>query len=67
MAETAKQMVAYQVEYVCDSCGEGHMRPAGITLTSYPAQYPHQCSACGARANFLKCYPSIEWRAAPQN
>ena len=39
-------------------CG-GEMLPTGICLTSYPAQYPHQCDTCGYTLNVRgKTYPT---------
>lgn len=40
-------------------CG-GEMESTGVTLTSFPAQYPHICK-CGNRETFNKVYPSIEY------
>lgn len=34
---------AYLEEIMCDLCG-AVMRHNGIVLTSYPAQYPYECS-----------------------
>lgn len=42
MPETEKPVQTFQVDYLCDECGEP-MRSDGRCLTSYPAQYPHVC------------------------
>lgn len=44
---------AYIEEAYCDKCG-AIMRHTGIVLTSYPAQYPFECSnpECDGTANF---------------
>jgi len=67
MAETSKPMVAHQLDYACDACGQGVMKSTGVVLASYPAQYPHRCSECGSASTFHKQYPCIEWRDAPRN
>lgn len=44
---------AYVEEAYCDKCG-AIMRHTGMVLTSYPAQYPYECSnpECDERAIF---------------
>ena len=37
------------VDCLCDTCGEGRMRPNGIVLqTDYPL-YEHICNKCGEK------------------
>lgn len=67
MSEVATQIFPHRVEYLCDACRKGTMRPTGMVLTSHPPQYPHRCTACDASMTSLKQYPCIEWRDAPQN
>lgn len=50
-----------QVNYHCDECPDGSMLPTGITLTSYPPQYPHKCTNCGATKTFNTIYPYLEY------
>jgi len=58
MPERKKEVKTYKIEYVCDECGEGDMRPTGICLTSNPPQYPHTCTVCGHEKRFRdKKYP----------
>jgi predicted RNA-binding Zn-ribbon protein involved in translation (DUF1610 family) len=57
MSEKQTPVQTVVVDYVCDSCGEGHMLPTGITLTSNPPQYPHKCDKCGTQDVFLTRYP----------
>lgn len=45
------------VEYVCDECQQGLMRPNGVMLMSNPPQYPHQCTNCGSTKVFYNQYP----------
>lgn len=47
--ETKKEVKTIQVDYTCDKCGIGKMRPSGNVLTTYPPQYPHFCN------NPIKC------------
>jgi hypothetical protein len=61
MGIQSKAMFAHQVDYMCDSCNAGVMRPTGVMLMSNPPQYPHLCS-CGASATFRVQYPHIEFR-----
>lgn len=50
-----------KVEMTCNYCKKGKMLPTGITLTSYPPQYPHACDNCDTRENFLEVYPSVRY------
>lgn len=47
--ETKEEVKTFQVDYTCDKCGVGKMRPSGNVLTTYPVQYPHYCN------NPIKC------------
>lgn len=57
-----KECVAVKVDQVCDRCGEGFMRPTGMSLMSNPPQYPHRCENCDAHQNFHATYPRIEYK-----
>lgn len=57
MAEVKKEVKNYKVNYVCDSCCAGLMKPTGLSLTSYPEQYEHYCKNCGDKQSFLDRYP----------
>lgn len=59
MAVESKQVETREEDYKCDTCNEGHMRPTGMTLTSYPPQYPHICNSCGIAKTFRVTYPRI--------
>lgn len=50
----------YHVNYICDDCKTGAMEYQGSCLSFYPPQYPHICNWCGAKATFLKAYPTHE-------
>lgn len=62
MSETEKQLEAYEVDYACDQCGLGSMRPTGVVFETYPPKYPHACTHCGATQLFFKRYPETRYR-----
>lgn len=64
MAEEKRAVSVRTVEYVCDACGEGHMKPTCMCLPSNPPQYPHACDKCGECRTFNVIYPRTEYRAA---
>ena len=58
MAETKTEVKTYIVEYACDECNDGKLRPTGPMLAFNPPQYPHKCNLCGAEKTFTnKRYP----------
>ena len=60
MAEIKSEVKTFQIDMVCDKCGQGYMLPAGnIVLATYPIQYPHQCTNCGNVENYIIKYPYI--------
>jgi len=56
MPEKSTKLIAYQVDYYCDECGE-KMVWNNVTLTTYPAQYYHGCKN-GHGKIFYVAYPS---------
>lgn len=63
MTEKRIALKPIEAHRYCD-CG-GEFAFEGVVLTtSYPAQYPHSCKKCGAKANFGKVYPCIEYEKA---
>jgi transposase-like protein len=48
-----------QVDERCPVCGQGWMRPTGITLMSNPPQYPHKCTSCAYEQTYSVRYPYI--------
>ena len=46
------------IEYICDHCHAGKMKPTNITLTSMPPKYEHACPYCNSKANLDHTYPS---------
>ena len=61
MSEVKTPVVAMNVEYICDECGEGRMIHTGVCLLSSPPQYPHQCNKCGHVKTLRECYPLIRY------
>lgn len=62
MPETSTPVSTVQIDYTCDECGKGNMRSDGMTLTSWPPQYPHNCDKCGAGKMFRNVkYPHIAY------
>lgn len=59
--ESRTEVKVVEIDYNCPQCTVGKMRPTGIVLTSYPAQYPHKCNECGYNENFYKTYPFVEY------
>lgn len=45
------------IEFECDVCCQGYMKPTGIMLTSLPPKYQHECNVCKAIQNFDCSYP----------
>ena len=57
MTEVKVEIKKYKVEYWCDKCGEGLVRPTGAVIDTNPPIYPHRCSKCGEDYCFAKTYP----------
>lgn len=58
--EEKKEVKTFKVDYKCPKCKRGYLRHNGLVLTSYPAQYPHNCNNkdCDYDETFLdKTYP----------
>lgn len=55
------EVKVYHVEYICDKCKIGEMRPKQIVLTSCPPKYPHYCSHCGHNLDLEKAYLCVEY------
>ncbi len=62
--ETRKEKKIVEVSITCKQCGEGkmEMNKEGMVYMTSPATYPHFCTMCGAKENFLgKKYPYFEY------
>lgn len=57
--EQSAEVKIFQVDYVCDVCGVGHMRLSDRILFGLgirPA-FPHRCDHCGYEMTFTVQYP----------
>lgn len=45
--------------------GEMKLVAGSGTLTSYPPQYQHSCTVCGATRNYFEVFPKIEYEPMP--
>lgn len=61
MAQMKTPVQTVRVDYVCDKCREGVMRPLNIMLTVYPPLYPHRCTHCDAEKTLWETYPYIDY------
>lgn len=59
MKKVKKEVKTNIIKAMCE-CG-GEYKPTGIVLTTYPEQYPHDCSKCGKREVFYEQYPKFEY------
>ncbi len=57
--EVRKEVKTYQVDYECDECKRGILKPTGKVLTSKPPKYPSKCTYCGNITNLIQSYPYI--------
>lgn len=62
MSETKAVVQTVLVQYRCNECDNGTMKPSGIILTSNPPQYPHECNSCFHKQTFLIKYPYTEYK-----
>lgn len=61
MAIQRKVLQPVRLDYGCDSCGLGFMRPTGMAFMTCPPQYPHRCTHCDAPQTFNAQYPTISY------
>jgi hypothetical protein len=62
MSEVEREVSTFKVDYRCDHCPDGVMRPTGIVYDNVPPRYPHYCTACGHTETFSYRYPMIVTR-----
>ena len=62
MAEKITPVEMVEIDYICDKCGEGEMRPSRFMLASDPPRCPHACTKCGHEQTFLTKYPATGYR-----
>lgn len=59
MREVNRNVRAVEVDMECD-CGEGFMRPTGISKACNPPLHVHQCTTCELTLNVRdKTYPHV--------
>lgn len=61
MSEKKTEVKAFSIDYTCDVCHQGQMRPTGMVFDTYPALYPHRCNKCDAAGTFDIIYPTIRY------
>ena len=67
MAEQNFPVEILGVDYICDDCGRGQMRPEEPAMSLDPPGYRHACNACGVSRILANLYPTTGWRrAAPE-
>lgn len=57
MAETIILQAPILVDYDCDECGEGKMRPTESYFTSTQTDFWHACTKCEHQVFLKKRYP----------
>lgn len=61
MSEIRSKLQVFELDYACDKCGNGRMRPEGVVYPTSPPQYPHVCDNCGSKMTFRAMYPRIAY------
>ncbi len=64
MAEIEYPVLPIEVDYICDSCKKGRMRPPknGATQATNPIKFQHECLNCGKGAFFPLHYPLLRYQ-----
>jgi hypothetical protein len=65
MPQIEQLVRTYEANYICDECKIGTMVSTGFCFTTNPPEYPHDCSHCHKRVNFLVKYPTIIHKIIP--
>ena len=63
--ETRKEVKVFKVVMMCPKCNEAEMEYTGITFSTNPPKYQHQCPVCGYKDSYIKTYPSVEYEEVP--
>jgi hypothetical protein len=50
-----------QIDFRCNACGIGFMRPQGNILMSNPPLFSHACNHCGEEETFQEKYPTVRF------
>lgn len=67
MCATQSPIVSRCIDYQCDQCHNGMMRPTNIMLMTDPPKYPHKCNTCGHEQVFSVKYPFISYSTINDN
>jgi hypothetical protein len=59
MPEEKKPLKSFSIDYICDVCGKGHMRPTGVVYERMPPLFVHECDKCGQGMNLDHHYPYV--------
>jgi hypothetical protein len=62
--EVTNEVKTINIDYKCDKCNEGYMRPTGTVFPTNPPQIPHKCnnSLCNESKTFNLYYPYIDYK-----
>lgn len=67
MPETRRNVRPVEVNYICDSCGNGLMEQCG-SIDNSNGEIPHRCVICSAEQQFKwRPYPRIDYVDADEN
>jgi len=64
MAELEYPVLPIEVDYICDTCKKGRMRPPknGTTQNTNPPKFQHECLNCKESVFFHVRYPLIRYK-----
>ena len=62
MPAVVEEVRVYKVEYRCDHCNEGYVKPTGYTRLSQSNSIEHECCVCGASTYLGETYPRITYQ-----
>lgn len=54
------EVKTFEIDYTCDHCETGLMRPSGAVILQNGFQFPHTCNYCGQRENYPVTYPYLK-------
>ena len=68
MGEIVSDAKVVHIDYICDTCGIGHLRnEKGTVLLSHPPQYELVCNHCGTTTVTHQRYPYYDYRKVEDN
>jgi hypothetical protein len=54
--EEKREVKTYMIDYTCDKCDSGKMRPIRMLMCN-PPKWVHKCESCGLEKTFDVKYP----------